>query len=183
MQNLYVNPSLKHSVAAMEAPRLQNEAQMRERQGDFAAAERLYLRAIEIRNEAFGPGNSYVAINQNSLGELYIKINRLDDAEAMLNQAMAIRTVTGPPFDAAVTRDNLARVFEMRGNLDAAREMRLRGSPDQIACGHYKCPGQTFSKHALRRCSRCKSILYCSKGCQTSDWKRHKQYCMQRNDL
>ena len=29
----------------------------------------------------------------------------------------------------------------------------------------------------LLACSRCKSILYCSKQCQTRDWKRHKKEC------
>lgn len=29
----------------------------------------------------------------------------------------------------------------------------------------------------LQRCSKCKSIRYCSKECQTADWKYHKQEC------
>ena len=29
----------------------------------------------------------------------------------------------------------------------------------------------------LQRCSECRAILYCSKGCQKSDWKIHKPVC------
>ncbi|PPQ92967.1 hypothetical protein CVT25_000168 [Psilocybe cyanescens] len=32
---------------------------------------------------------------------------------------------------------------------------------------------------ALKRCSRCKSASYCSKECQTADWKTHKRNCEQ----
>jgi len=40
-------------------------------------------------------------------------------------------------FDAAVTRENLARLYELKSDLEAAKEMRLRGAPSSIACGNY----------------------------------------------
>ncbi|GJJ77250.1 hypothetical protein EMPS_09609 [Entomortierella parvispora] len=30
---------------------------------------------------------------------------------------------------------------------------------------------------ALKRCAKCKSVLYCSRACQTADWKVHKKKC------
>ncbi|KAI0052887.1 hypothetical protein FA95DRAFT_1553186 [Auriscalpium vulgare] len=105
-------------------------------------------------------------------------MGRLNDAEDQLNKALDVRSKIGPPFDAAVTRENLAQLYEMRGNIEASKEMRMRGSPDQIACGHYQCPAtQPFNIKQIRRCGGCKSAMYCSKGCQTSDWKRHKKFC------
>lgn len=35
----------------------------------------------------------------------------------------------------------------------------------------YECPSGKL------KCSRCKSMFYCSQQCQKSSWKRHKQFC------
>lgn len=40
---------------------------------------------------------------------------------------------------------------------------------DTCAC----CPRQD----QLKLCSRCRAVKYCSKECQTSDWKAHKAIC------
>jgi hypothetical protein len=29
------------------------------------------------------------------------------------------------------------------------------------------------------RCSRCRCMYYCSRECQTADWRRHKKECAQ----
>eukprot|EP00580_Thalassiosira_gravida_P009865 CAMPEP_0201647910 /NCGR_PEP_ID=MMETSP0493-20130528/36658_1 /ASSEMBLY_ACC=CAM_ASM_000838 /TAXON_ID=420259 /ORGANISM="Thalassiosira gravida, Strain GMp14c1" /LENGTH=147 /DNA_ID=CAMNT_0048123429 /DNA_START=30 /DNA_END=473 /DNA_ORIENTATION=- len=39
----------------------------------------------------------------------------------------------------------------------------------------YKCA--VCQKPALKRCNQCKSIWYCSRNCQVSDWKSHKAQC------
>ena len=41
-------------------------------------------------------------------------------------------------------------------------------------CGEAPPMGDTLS-----RCSRCKRAFYCSKACQTRDWRDHKPYCQQ----
>jgi hypothetical protein len=33
------------------------------------------------------------------------------------------------------------------------------------------------SKDGVRVCGRCERVYYCSKGCQVSDWRRHKLMC------
>jgi hypothetical protein len=40
------------------------------------------------------------------------------------------------------------------------------------SAGHLNCHNQ-----GTLRCGRCKLISYCSKQCQTEDWKRHKKEC------
>lgn len=37
--------------------------------------------------------------------------------------------------------------------------------------------GQCHAPEAKQRCSRCKSIRYCSRECQAKDWPRHRGYC------
>lgn len=43
-------------------------------------------------------------------------------------------------------------------------------------CGGCKQPPSSFSK-PMQRCGRCKTAFYCSKKCQKSDWKKHKNNC------
>lgn len=31
--------------------------------------------------------------------------------------------------------------------------------------------------HALKRCAKCQTTLYCSRKCQKDDWKKHKRIC------
>ena len=154
--NIQVNPNAMQAVGTTEATRLQNEGVALERMGDYAGAEQRFLRAIEIRNQAFGPGNNYVAINLNSLGELYLKQGRLDDAESVLLEAFDAReNRLGNDFDAAVTRENLAQLYEARGDGCAAKDMRTRGFTNDIACGNYKVRAERygFGSYVLTSCS------------------------------
>jgi hypothetical protein len=43
-----------------------------------------------------------------------------------------------------------------------------------VRCGE---PGAT----GMLRCSKCKSVRYCSRECQRSDWKQHKERCKEVN--
>jgi hypothetical protein len=86
--------------------------------------------------KAFGPGNTHTALNQNSLGKLYIKMGRVDEAEAVLQATPSLRA---KDLDTTVTRENLVQVYEARGDLRAAKEMKNRGLPDKLVCSHQKC--------------------------------------------
>lgn len=57
---------------------------------------------------------------------------------------MSVREHEGPKEDLAVTRDNLGRLFEMKGELGTAAQMRLRGALDNIACGNYNVNVQSW---------------------------------------
>ncbi|KAK8812196.1 hypothetical protein WA158_007430 [Blastocystis sp. Blastoise] len=39
-------------------------------------------------------------------------------------------------------------------------------------CGKYEENGQLYKK-----CSKCRSVYYCSRDCQVNDWKNHKEHC------
>jgi ankyrin repeat protein len=43
----------------------------------------------------------------------------------------------------------------------------------EALCARCGAPGAT----GMRRCSKCKSVRYCSRECQQSDWKQHKLQC------
>ncbi|KAH9944360.1 uncharacterized protein BXZ73DRAFT_87274 [Epithele typhae] len=160
---------------------LNNEAILLERQGDFAGAESKHLQAIRIKEATRGVDSITTAVSYNGLGELYATIGNLDNAEEYLIKAVSVRERFGLKSDLAVTRDNLGRVFEMRGDLNAAEEIRRRGAPSNVACGNFQCPKISNAISILSKCTTCKAIFYCSRPCQVADWKRHKKYCKTRS--
>ncbi|OSD03411.1 hypothetical protein PYCCODRAFT_214052 [Trametes coccinea BRFM310] len=175
--NIHTNPTPGQAAAVMDGSALQNEAMQLERHGDLAGAERAFLEAIQVKEAGLGADAVSTALSCNSLGELYLKSGRLDQAEHYLNRALSVRIHAGPAADLAVTRDNLGRLYEAKGDLKAAREIREQGAPDNIACSNYNCPRMSNRLSDLSRCSACKSSFYCTRTCQAADWKRHKQYC------
>lgn len=132
-----VNPSAGVASAVASGSQLNNEALRLERQGDIEGAERKHLEAIRVKEAGLGTDDVTTALSYNGLGELYLTMQRLDKAEEYLNKALRVREHAGPRSDLAVTRDNLGRLFEMKGDLQAAEEMRLRGAPDNVACSNY----------------------------------------------
>ncbi|XP_076071147.1 uncharacterized protein LOC143042625 isoform X2 [Mytilus galloprovincialis] len=44
-----------------------------------------------------------------------------------------------------------------------------------------KCNVCKTKNQIMKRCTRCHSVFYCSKECQISDWKTHRQICQQIN--
>lgn len=77
-------------------------------------------------------------------------MDRLDKAEKYLNKALRIRSHSRPKADLAVTRDNLGRLHEMRGDLQAAQDIRLQGASDNnIACGNYAVGTLTYTHRTI----------------------------------
>ncbi|KAI0788429.1 hypothetical protein C8Q75DRAFT_719916, partial [Abortiporus biennis] len=149
--------------------------------GDYIGAERQHKRAIQVKESSLPKYHTSIGISCNGLGEVYILMNRLDDAEHYLLPAIELRKINGPIMDLAISRDNLGKVYEMRGDLAKAREIRLQDAPNNMCCSNYTCTGiMQVPLSRLSRCGKCKSIFYCSQKCQSVDWKRHKKYCRQQ---
>jgi hypothetical protein len=52
---------------------------------------------------------------------------------------------------------------------------RMCGPP---RCDYTDCPTKDVAYDKIRRCSRCKSVRYCSEQCQRAHWKDHKAECI-----
>lgn len=140
----HVNPTPAYAMAMGEAIQNNNEGLALKQSGQYEAAERKYLKALDIKLKHIGENAITTALSHNALGELYIAMDRLDDAEKHLEIAVKIRNADGPTFDAATSRENLAIVYEMRGDLAAAKQMRK--STGKYACGNYDvCPAPILS--------------------------------------
>lgn len=63
-------------------------------------------------------------------------MGELEDAEAALKLAKKIReAASGQEFDAAVTRENLGRVYEKKGDWKGAKAIR-EGGGNHVTCSN-----------------------------------------------
>src|SRR5262249_27712439 len=75
----------RQELAFAEAARLLNQAgSYLCQRGQYAAAERLYKRALAIREEVLGPKGPDTARSLNNLAELYRSQGKLTEAEPLL---------------------------------------------------------------------------------------------------
>ncbi|KAG1749996.1 uncharacterized protein EDB91DRAFT_778772 [Suillus paluster] len=177
--HLHTDPA--SGAIVTEAAHLNNQAHSLSHQGNYTGAEQLHLSALKLKLSAVGENDSTTAITRNALGELYLKMGRIADAEEQLKKALSVRMMMGPAYDAAVTVENLGGVYEIKGDLEEARRVRLSHPENIMVCGNYDCPGTTFNQSRLLACSSCKSAFYCGRACQANDWRAcHKRFCKKR---
>ncbi|KIO22966.1 hypothetical protein M407DRAFT_53869, partial [Tulasnella calospora MUT 4182] len=118
-----------------QASNLNHQALARSQAGDHAGAELLHKQALEIKINSTGPNSIQTALSYNGLGETQLKLGKFDEAEETLSRAVEIREA-GASFDAAVSRENLAQVYEAKGLWDQARKTRTK-VPNQMVCSNY----------------------------------------------
>jgi tetratricopeptide (TPR) repeat protein len=92
VNHAYVNPSPSQAAGITSAVQLNNEAGRLERMGDLNSAEKKYLEALGIKTRVMGEKSTGVALTKNGLGELYMTMGKLNDAQKMLEDAAAIRS-------------------------------------------------------------------------------------------
>jgi serine/threonine-protein kinase len=73
------------------ATRLGDLAVLKHDQGDFANAEKLYRRAVQILSDANGPDDENTLINETNLAQLLRETNRYADAESSLKRVLDLR--------------------------------------------------------------------------------------------
>ena len=93
--------------------------------GDDEAAERNYLHALEIRRRVAGERSADVIPSLVALGALYERTGRYEQADAYLQEAVAIERDLGRPED-PVLLNNLARLQHAAGRIDESAETYRR---------------------------------------------------------
>ncbi len=106
---------------------LVNLATLRDRQGDAAGAEALYRRALAIDRRLL-PGHPELAADLNNLAALLLRQNRLDEALALADEALAIAEAVygvGEPPTAPFLH-TLAKALRLAGELARAEPLARR---------------------------------------------------------
>lgn len=123
-------------LSSADVASLSHKARESSSQGRFAEALDCCLRIVAHKEQVYGSESLRTADSYCEIGILCTQLGRLDGAEAFLNKALSVRIWQGPELDAAITREHLAQVYEMRGKLREARAIRLVGAPDNMVCSN-----------------------------------------------
>jgi len=91
---------------------------------DFKEAKSLYMRALVLVEQAYGPDDPKVAINLNNLGRVLQDLGDLQGAKKNFERALAIdEAVYGPDHpDVAISVGNLGGVLKDMGDLQGAKK-------------------------------------------------------------
>jgi len=104
---------------------LYNLASLREMQGDYVEAERLFAEAVALRKKLFGEEHADVAAGLLRLGTVYSSRGRYAEAEPILREALATqRRLLGEQHsDVADGLNNLAILFQRQGKYAEAEPL------------------------------------------------------------
>ncbi|TGO21086.1 hypothetical protein BPAE_0242g00020 [Botrytis paeoniae] len=142
-----------------EAGHWNNQANELEARGDFVGVESLFLRSLARKIELTGEDSLQTAFSRNALGELYLKMNgRIEDAQKMLEDADRVRSgvflsFVIDEFDAACACDNLGQLWEIKGDVVKAREVRGR-NPKSMICSNFNLSVFTLSTENQNQVNR-----------------------------
>ena len=107
---------------------LNNLAELYLAQGNYAAAEPLFQRSLDIYETALGETHPDVAQSLNNLAELYLAQGNYAAAEPLFQRSLDIReTALGETHpDVAQSLNNLALLYQDQGNYAAAEPLYQR---------------------------------------------------------
>jgi CHAT domain-containing protein/tetratricopeptide (TPR) repeat protein len=111
-----------------QAKSLNNEAMKLFEQGQYGAAEPLYLRALAIREKVLGKDHPNTALSLNNLAAVYESQGKYEAAEPLFLRALAINEqVLGKDHPTtAASLNNLAALYKSQGKYGAAEPLYLR---------------------------------------------------------
>jgi CHAT domain-containing protein/Tfp pilus assembly protein PilF len=107
---------------------LNNFASFFNRQGDLDKAEKMFQRALEIRENKLGIEHTDVALSLSNLGNVYWQKADFEKAEQMFQRALDIRgrTVGDEHQDYANSLNDLAVLYDQKGDFEKAEHMYQR---------------------------------------------------------
>ncbi|WP_374111898.1 CHAT domain-containing protein [Phormidium yuhuli] len=108
---------------------LNNLAALYRNQGNYDAAEPLYLRSLEIYEIALGESHPHVATSLNNLAGLYGAQGNYDAAEPLYRRSLEIReTALGESHPSVATSlNNLATLYQAQGDTSQSLGFLQRG--------------------------------------------------------
>ncbi|KAN0078814.1 hypothetical protein V8E54_005327 [Elaphomyces granulatus] len=110
-------------------------------QGKLDEAEKMYQRALQEKEKAWGPDHTSTLDTVNDLGALYVDQGKLDEAEKMFQRALqGYEKAWGPDHTSTLdTVNNLGNLYADQGKLDEAEKMHqraLQGMEKAFGPGH-----------------------------------------------
>ncbi|MEO0455983.1 MAG: tetratricopeptide repeat protein [Cyanobacteria bacterium P01_A01_bin.114] len=116
------------TAALQEADRLTEQADELYQQGQYAEAEPLYQRALQIREQSLGSAHLTVATSLNALAELYHDRGNYTEAEPLYQRALQIReqSLGASHPSVGVSLNNLAELYRAQGNYAEAEPLYQR---------------------------------------------------------
>ena len=128
----------------------------------------MILTDMSVRNASDHP---YRVCYNNKFKQISIKIGRI--LHSCGSYELMLDVLNKIPFKHDIDRDELIVVWEYIGNWKQfILSFEFIGSFHDNAC--HVCKTKVDK---LLRCSRCKTVKYCSKKCQRNHWARHEQVC------
>ena len=112
----------------LTANALNNLAQIHREQRKYTTAEKEYRQCLEISDALLGPSHPQAAITRSSLGLLYLRMGRLDDAEAQLSESLRIVTQTNPLIPGRIVRilHMLGETYSRQGKVNESEAALAR---------------------------------------------------------
>ena len=97
-------------------------------QGKLEEAEKMYQRALQGKEKAWGPEHTSTLVTVNNLGNLYADQGKLDEAEKMYQRALqGCEKAWGPEHTSTLdTVNNLGLLYADQGKLEEAEKMYQR---------------------------------------------------------
>ncbi len=110
------------------ASSLSSLGQLKYQQKDYKGAEDSFRQSLELREAALGADHPTVISGINNLAALFVARGALDEAEPLLQRAMAVtvKRVEATQAELAVNLNNLVRLYVKRGDYSRAEPLVVR---------------------------------------------------------